>query len=200
MAHPSHPHSLHREPTSSPQGSTHSTETSSMHEADSLPLLIQHRTGTLHSPTTGHAFIHVHPSPPVSLALLTKNAIQALRETHNSNNSQVIPGTAIVECLTVHWGVPAQRPGALAFPATTQLSEENVEMVLSYMRRGRGYDFVEIRFKEPAADPPLGSLPIRSSREVPPGRSMNKKEHQPDQPKGAGGGGFEVPPELDYRS
>ena len=74
-----------------------------------------------------------------------------------------------------------------------------MEIVLSYMRRGRGYDFVEIRFKEPAADPPLGSLPIRSSREVPPGQSMNKKD-QPNQPKGAGGGRFKVPSELNYRS
>ena len=191
MSHPSHSHTLPQEPTSSPQGSSRSTETDSLHDSDSLPLLIQYQTGTHHSPTAGHAFICVSPFPPISLQLLTKTAIQALRETHNPNNSQVFPGTANVERLIVHWGVPAQRPDALAFPSTTQLSEENLEVVLRYMRHRRGYDFVEIRFEERAANPPLMTFPLRF-----PLKSVKKKE-QSDSTKGAGRG-FKPPPKLDY--
>ena len=163
-----------------------------MHDSDSLPLLVQYQTGTHHSPTTGHAFIYVPPSPSISLPLLTKSAIQALRETHNPNISQVIPGTANVERLIVHWGVPVQRPDVLAFPSTTQLSEENLGVVLSYMRHHRAYDFVEIRIEERAANPPLMTFPLRLPLE-----SVEKEKEQGDSTEGAGRG-FKPPPELDY--
>ncbi len=197
MSQPNYAHAILQEPSKSPQGSVHSAETNSIHDPDSLPLLIQYQTGALHSPTTGHAFIYLPTSLPITLPLLTKTAIQALRETHNPNNSQMIPGNAIVKRLIVHWGVPAQRPSGLAFPSTTQLSDENLAVVLSYMRRGRGYDFVEIRFEEPVAHPTSASVSFAPASRVIPDRSVDRKTEQGGSAKGAGKS-FKVMPKLDY--
>lgn len=203
MAHPSHLLSFLRDPTSSPQGSTHSAGTTSMPDSGttgSLPLLIQYQTGTLHSPTTGHTFIYVPPFPPTTLPSLTKIAIQALRETQNPNNNHVIPGTAIVECLIVHWGIPVARPGGLTLPSTSRLSEESLEVVLSYLRWGRGYDFVEIRFRELVGNPPLGSFPIGPPSKAAASQASSKKmKGQGDKGNGAERG-FQVPAGLDYNS
>ena len=110
----------------------------------------------------------------------------------------MIPGNAIVRRLIVHWGVPAQqRPSGLAFPSTTQLSDENLAVVLSYMRRGRGYDFVEIRFEEPVANPPSASVSFGPASKVMPDRSVEKKKEQGGSAKGAGKS-FEAVPELNY--
>ena len=98
--------------------------------------------------------------------------------------------------------MPARNPpGGLAFPATTQLSEENLELVLGYMRGGcRGYDFVEIRFRECMANPPLGSFAVARVAKVAPAQSPMMKKEQGDQAKGTAGGGFKGPTGLDYSS
>ena len=84
----------------------------------------------------------------------------------------------------------------MAFPCTTQLCEENLETVLAYMRRcDRGYDFVEVRFKESRADLAMRSGTTVSSAKVGSGRSLveGKRKEQ-----GAGRGVGGVPVMLDY--
>ena len=110
----------------------------------------------------------------------------------------------------VHWGAPPaltnSSGGGLAFPATTRLCEENLELVLEYMRGGggggggggRGYDFVEVRFREPAAMPPLGSFAVGGVAKVGSAQSLVKKDRG-EQAKG-GGGEFKGPSGLDYNS
>ena len=83
----------------------------------------------------------------------------------------------------------------IAFPRTTQLSEENLEPVLGYMRRSRGYDFVEIRFEERRSEIPeaLLKFPLRPRR----GADGKGKEQGG---KGAGKGFGGAPLRLDYTS
>ena len=64
---------------------------------------------------------------------------------------------------------------------------------------GRGYDFVEVRFREPVAMPPLGSFAVGGVAKVGSALSPVKKERGGDLAKG-GGGGFKGPAGLDYSS
>lgn len=195
MASPSPTNPFLDEPTSSPLGSAQSDETKSTHASDPLPLLVQHQIrDSVHTPTTGHAFIYIPTSPPMTLPQLTITAIQALRETQNPNNSDVIPGTALIDHLVVHWGVPtAERHSPTAFPATTELSAANLDVVLSYMRRSKGYDFLEIRHS-PAKPVAPATSPVEKMVRF----SLNKKKKdRPDLSKGKGKD-FTGQPMLDY--
>lgn len=90
----------------------------------------------------------------------------------------------------------------MVFPCTTQLYEGNLETVLAYMRRGGGYDFVEVRFKESRADLAMRSGTVVSSAKVGSGRSLvdgkGKGKEQGGKSAGRGDGG--VPLILDYSS
>ena len=81
----------------------------------------------------------------------------------------------------------------MGFPATTELSEENLDAVLGYMRRTRGYDFVEIRFGP--AEQPVALATIPTGKAV--RSSLNKKEDRPDLSEGKGKA-LAGQPMLDY--
>lgn len=114
-----------------------------------------------------------------------------------------VPGTAILDCLIVHWGVPpliAQQPGRLAFPSRTQLTEENLEAVLGLMMRsGGGYDFIEVRFKEIVGK---AFVVGRGKKKVTFGPEVEGTEEQgKGRPKRKGKGadrGFQAPDGLNY--
>lgn len=87
----------------------------------------------------------------------------------------------------------------MAFPRTTQLCEGNLETVLAYMRRcGRGYDFVEVRFRESRADLAIRNGTVVSSAKGRSGRSSVVEGKRKEQVVGRGVGG--VPLMLDYSS
>ena len=161
---------------------------------DPLTILVQYQIDTLPTPTTGHGFIHLEIGENINYDRLAALAFQSFRTARDPNNSLMIPGTAQIRSMVVHWGVPPYGYVELAFPRTTELTAANLEAVLHFMRHSKGYDFVEIRFGSyrglPSAIAPRPDLP---------GPNTFRKRVEDAHKKGERLE-LQVPPGLDYRS